>query len=279
MIDWLASYPKSGNTWMRMLLANYYREDDQPHDINAPGATNGIASSRPRFDETLCLDSSLLTDAEVAELQPYVFETLVKFNPAPIWMKVHDAQARRADGGWLFPPHVSGRAVYLIRNPLDVAVSRAFHDGHAEMDKAVTMLCTPDMALAGGSKGQLRQVMGSWSQHVASWVDQDAIPVMVVRYEDMLADAAAELARVIAFARPHDTLDPERVALCVANAAFDKLQAAEAEKGFREVGARQERFFRSGKAGDWVNHLTAEQVDRICTTHGEMMARFGYAPA
>jgi hypothetical protein len=279
VIDWLASYPKSGNTWMRMLLANYYREDDQPHDINAPGATNGIASSRPRFDEVLLLDSSLLTDDEVAELQPRLFEAIVKFNPAPQWMKVHDAQARQADGGWLLPPHVSNSAIYLIRNPLDVAVSRAFHDGHADMERAVTMLCTPDMAVAGGSKSQLRQVMGTWSQHVASWVDQDAIPVMVVRYEDMLADTAAQLARVISFARPDEVLDPARLAQCVANAAFDKLQAAEAEKGFRELSTRQERFFRSGKAGDWVNHLTPEQVERICTTHGEMMARFGYSAA
>jgi aryl sulfotransferase len=277
VIDWLASYPKSGNTWMRMLLANYYSEHDQPHDINAPGVTNGIASSRVRFDELLCLDSSILTDDEVARLQPHTFEVLVELYPAAQWMKVHDAQRRSADGTWLLPPHVSGRAVYLIRNPLDVAVSRAFHDGHGEMHKAVTMLCTPDAAVAGGNSAQLRQVMGDWSQHVASWVDQDDIPVMVVRYEDMLADTARELARVIAFARPDDVIDQARLAQAVGNAAFDRLQAAEAEQGFREVGRRQERFFRSGKAGDWVNHLSAEQVDRICSTHGAMMRRFGYS--
>lgn len=276
MIDWLASYPKSGNTWMRMLLANYYREDDQPHDINTPGVTNGIASSRMRFDELLCLDSTILTADEIAQLQPHVFEVLLQLNPVAQWMKVHDAQARLPDGRWLLPPHVSGSAVYLIRNPLDVAVSRAFHDGHGDMEKAVTMLCNPDTWVAGGSKTQLRQVMGDWSHHVASWVDQQAIPVMVVRYEDMLADTAAELARVIAFARPDDEIDQARLEQAVDNAAFDKLQAAEAEKGFREVGTRQERFFRSGKAGDWVNHLSQAQVARMRDTHAEMMARFGY---
>lgn len=276
MIDWLASYPKSGNTWMRMLLANYYREDDQPHDINLPGVTNGIASSRMRFDELLGLDSTIMTDDEIAQLQPRVFEVLLQFNAEAQWMKVHDAQARQPDGGWLLPPHVSGSAIYLIRNPLDVAVSRAFHDGHGDMDRAVTMLCRPGAWVAGGSNTQLRQVMGDWSQHVASWVDQDAIPVMVVRYEDMLADTAHELARVIAFARPEETLDPDRVVQAVANAAFDKLQAAEAEQGFRESGSRQSRFFRSGTTGDWINHLSTAQVARIRDTHGEMMARFGY---
>ncbi|MEO5705627.1 MAG: sulfotransferase domain-containing protein [Alteraurantiacibacter sp.] len=277
MIDWLASYPKSGNTWMRMLLANYYREDDQPHDINAPGVTNGIASSRMRFDELLCLDSTIMTDDEVAQLQPHVFDVLLQLSPVRQWMKVHDAQVHRADGTWLLPPQFSGSVVYLIRNPLDVAVSRAFHDGHGDMDKAIAMLCAARATIGGGGKTQLRQTLGDWSHHVTSWVDQDAIPVTVVRYEDMLADTAGELARVIAFARPDEVIDEARLEQAVANAAFDKLQAAEADKGFREVGSRQDRFFRSGTAGDWVNHLSAEQVDRIIEAHGPTMARFGYS--
>lgn len=278
MIDWLASYPKSGNTWMRLMLANYFSETDDPHDINQPGVTNGIASLRVRFDEVLGLDSSDLTDAEIVQLQPRLYEAMVAQNPVPQWMKVHDAQQQLQNGEWLFGARVSGCAIYLVRNPLDVAVSRAFHDGHGDMDRAIALLCNPDGAISGGGKSQLRQFMGDWSHHVASWVDQDVIPRLVVRYEDMLQDPKRELARVIAFARPGAEIDPKRIELAATNTAFERLRAAEDEQGFREVAVRQERFFRNGKSGDWVNHLTSRQIETVCNTQGAMMERFGYLP-
>lgn len=278
MIDWLASYPKSGNTWMRLMLANYFSETDDPHDINQPGVTNGIASSRWRFDELLGVDSAHLTDSEIDLLLPRVFEAMVAQSPARQWIKVHDAQRRLADGHWLFPPHVTGTAIYLVRNPLDVAVSRAFHDGHGDMDKAVAMLCNPAAAVSGGGKMQLRQLMGDWSHHVNSWARQAALPVRVIRYEDMLADPGRELAGAIAFARPDEPVDPKRIERAVTHTAFDRLQAAEAEHGFRETTARQERFFRNGKAGDWVNHLSSHHVDRLWQCHRDTMQQFGYHP-
>jgi aryl sulfotransferase len=276
VIDWLASYPKSGNTWMRLLLSNYFSETDTPHDINEPGVTNGIASMRWRFDEILGVDSAHLTDAEIMALQPRLFESMVAQYPEPQWIKVHDAQARLANGEWLFPPHVSERIIYIIRNPLDVAVSRAFHDGHGDMEKAVAMLCNAKTTISGGGTTQLRQFLGDWSHHVRSWVDQDAIPVLIVRYEDMLGDTAHELERVIAFARPDAGDDSARIEKAVAHSSFAALQATEAKKGFREAAARQDIFFRSGMAGDWVNHLTDAQAERIRDEHGAVMQRFGY---
>ncbi len=275
-IDWLASYPKSGNTWMRLLLANYYSEQDEPYDINKPGVTNGIASSRWRFDETLGLTSSDMTALEIQQLQPYIYEMVTDRNPDHQWMKVHDAQTRLSDGRWLFPPHVSGVVIYLIRNPLDVAVSLAFHDGHEDMERAVAKMCDPNTSLSKGSSTQLHQFMGSWSDHVISWVDQNAIPVLVVRYEDMLANAAGELERVIRFARPEAAVDRGRIGLAVEHTGFDRLKAAEDEGGFRETPHKAKRFFRSGKAGEWQSQLSSDQVGRIRECHAALMGRFGY---
>lgn len=260
-----------------MLLANYFSETDEPHDINKPGVTNGIASSRWRFDELLGLDSSHLTNTEIMALQPRLFEAMVALHPAPQWMKAHDAQAMLETGEWLFPPHISGRVIYIIRNPLDVAVSRAFHDGHGDMEKAVAMLCDPHCSISGGGQNQLRQFMGDWSHHVTSWVDQDVIPVLVVRYEDMLEDSARELGRVIAFARPDEMIDPARIERAVTHAAFETLQAAEEASGFRETTTRQERFFRSGMAGDWIKYLNETQAAQLRNAHHAVMMRFGYA--
>ena len=275
-IDWLASYPKSGNTWMRMLLANYFSETDSPHDINTPGVTNGIAALRRRFDELLGVTSSDMTSDEVRSLQPNVYNMLAAGRPEHQWMKVHDAQAKLPDGRWLFPPSVSGVVIYIIRNPLDVAVSSAFHDGHGNMDEAAEKLCNVDTQIARKPSTQLPQFIGDWQHHVKSWADQKEIPVLVVRYEDMLADTARELARVIAFARPDCDIDHTRIEAAVDNTAFERLQAVESGAGFVEKPPEIERFFRNGKAGDWRNHLTMEQTKRICAQHGDVMSRFSY---
>ena len=275
-IDWLASYPKSGNTWLRILLANYFCESDDPHDINKPGVTNGIASHRWRFDELLGLPSSDLTPEEIMALRPFVYEILVAEEPRRHWIKVHDAQRRLADGRWLFPPSVSGVAIYLIRNPLDVAVSLAFHDGHEDMRRSVAKMCDEDAILGGGKSVQLGQFIGSWSHHVESWVDQTEIPVLLVRYEDMLADTAHELARIVQFARPELPVDDDRIAMAVENARFDRLQEIEAARPFRETPPRARRFFRQGLAGGWRNHLSEVEVRRLVDRHCQVMARFGY---
>lgn len=276
-IDWLASYPKSGNTWLRLLLANYFSETDDPHDINAPGVTRGVARSRWLFDNFLGVSSSDLLPHETLALQPHVFDIMARRNTAPVWLKVHDRQQRLDDGRWLFPPAASGVVVYIIRNPLDVAVSNAFHDGHADMERAVAKLCDPATTIGGRGSTQIPQSLGDWSEHVSSWVDQPDIPVLVVRYEDMLADAANALARVIAFARPETIVDPLRIDQAVRHTRIEELQSAERDRGFREAPRRSTPFFRSGRAGDWLCHLSAAQADRIRSAHFPAMRRFGYA--
>jgi len=144
-----------------MLLSNYFSEQDDPHDINKPGTTNGIASSRLLFDEYLGIDSSDLTAEEVKALQPHIYKLLTEHSRQHHWLKVHDAQTMLPDGRWLFPPAVSGPVVYLIRNPLDVTVSLAFHDAHEDMDRAVRKMFNRDTALGGEQRAQLRQYMGS----------------------------------------------------------------------------------------------------------------------
>ncbi|MFA6114168.1 MAG: sulfotransferase domain-containing protein [Sphingomonas sp.] len=82
---------------------------------------------------------------------------------------------------------------------------------------------------------------------------------------------------MLAFARPGISIDPKRIAGAAAETTFERLQEAETRAGFRERSPKQARFFRSGRAGDWRNHLTATQAERIREHNEAMMARFGYA--
>ena len=76
-------------------------------------------------------------------------------------------------------------AIYLVRNPLDIALSLAPHMG-ISVDEAITMMAKVDYHTAITADTAFA-VIGSWSQTVASWIETTSRSVLVVRYEDMIA--------------------------------------------------------------------------------------------
>jgi len=136
---WLASYPKSGNTWLRILIANLTAKDGQPADINNLPARGGIASARGPFDHLLLIDSGLLSHDEVDCLRPRVYEELARGaaddeydaaapQPAVRYVKVHDAYTLTPLGEPLLGgARGAAGAVVMVRDPRDVAPSLASH--------------------------------------------------------------------------------------------------------------------------------------------------------
>jgi hypothetical protein len=273
---WLASYPKSGNTWTRLFLSQFLTGSVAAVDLNAIDLHGSISSSRPAFDEVVGLPSSDLTDDEVDELRPRVYEAWAGNGSGESFVKVHDANLTLAGGGRLFPAPLTACAVHLVRNPLDVAVSLAFHQGHADYERTVRQLNDHGRVIAGNRRSQLRQTLLDWSGHARSWTGEQAFPVETFRYESLVADPVGQFGRLVAFLGLDGAGDRARVEQAVAATRFDVLQSAEAEAGFRERHHRQARFFRSGRPGEWRTRLPPAQVASIVDAHGETMRRFGY---
>jgi aryl sulfotransferase len=122
---------------------------------------------------------------------------------------------------------------------------------------------------------QVRQFMGTWANHVQSWVGQQLIPVLLLRYEDLLANPNAEFTRLAHFIDL--PTDEALISEATANTRFDKLRAKEEEEGgFREKPEGCERFFRSGRSGEGREQLTAEQILQLEKAFSETLIRFGY---
>ena len=270
-IVWLASYPKSGNTWLRAVLTNYQQEAGQPASINA--LVGGFLTSRDVFDDYVGLPSADLTDGEILRLRPLLHELLAAELPTPTFVKVHDACVR-TPAGPLFPRAATAGAIYLVRNPLDVAPSYAHH-AHWSIERTVAELNRP-AAVSGAKRGLrpcLPEVRGTWSAHVSSWLEAE-LPVHVVRYEDMLADPAAAFGAIVRHAGL--AWDQSRLERAIDHARFDRLRAQEQEEGFRERQPTAPSFFRSGTAGGWRTALTPAQVRSLVDAHAPVMERFGY---
>lgn len=270
---WLASYPKSGNTWLRLMLQSLLA-GGQAVDFRAPEVFAPIAASRTELEAVLDVPAGELTEEEAEILRPRLYEELMGARSAPLYRKVHDACRLTAAGEPLFSPAVTRQTVYIVRDPRDVAVSLAHHTGRS-IDQAIALMADPQATFGLADRRQLRQVLTDWSGHVESWL-RDGPALLLLRYEDMLADPVAALGRVVrhlGLKAPTGDLDR-----AVAATRFDRLRAAEDRDGFRESPVAAERFFRQGVAGGWRTALTPAQARRLVTAHGAVMDRLGYRP-
>lgn len=273
-IFWFASYPKSGNTWIRTFLTNYLRNAVEPADINMLEG-GPIAAARSWFDEWSGIEASALDDGMIGILRPGVYRFMANEVKEPLYMKVHDSWCRTMQGEGLFPADITAGVVYVLRNPLDMAASCANHWG-VSIAQAVDNLCDADFALARGGMGdQLRQHLGSWTGHVRSWLDESGLPVHLVRYEDLRSDPEAFFGKLVQFCNL--PFDPDRLRRAVTFSDFRELQRQERDRGFRERSVvAHGAFFRRGMAGTWRDELPDTLAARLIAVHGEMMRRFGY---
>ena len=277
---WLASYPKSGNTWTRLLLANLLSPSAEALSINriGDGLPSVMPSSRSAFDELAGIPSADCTDDETDRLRPGVYRARAaqaERDGTRLFVKVHDAFHATPAGESVFPEDVTVGAIYLLRNPLDVAVSWTFHIGRTDVARGVARVNDPEAALGGYGSVQMRQRLFDWSRHVESWLGAP-FPVLRVRYEGLLADTAGQLARMARFLALDGAADEARLRRAVASADFARLRRNEEREGFQERAPASRRFFRSGKAGDWRRHLSAAQVREILRRHARVMAAQGY---
>lgn len=274
-ILWIASYPKSGNTWTRTFLHNLLKileaADDTSQDINAMNEFTTWEISAKAYEKHLGKPPMECDRKEIAALRPKVQEEIAENTDGLAMVKTHHALVMDR-GTPTINFAVSSGAIYLVRNPLDVAISFSHHMS-SDIDYAIDQMAEDDLETAVTERS-IYEVYGSWSQHVESWTRKPHRTIYVMRYEDMVADsfgAFAGLAR-------HLLLKPtkEQLLEAVDRSSFEKLQKQEAEHGFREKPEKAEKFFREGKAGQWREVLNRRQIRQIVKRHHVQMARFGY---
>lgn len=281
-IIWLVSYLKSGNTWLRTFLNNYLQDGNNPISINALKYTKGgIASAATLLERELGVEASNLTSSEIESLRPVVYREMAQRDDGQtLFLKVHDAYGYVTNGEPMFPPEATKKVLYILRNPLDVAVSLAFHDG-CSFDRAIQKMGDFDFAsytTAEKLSNQVRQYISSWSGHVQSWVDMPAeVSLRVVRYEDMSQKSDQTFAQIVKF------MDLPWHEAClhkaIAFSDFKILQQQEQAEGFQERPVGMKAFFRQGQVGGWRMHLSEAQAQRIMADHRSVMERFGYLTA
>ena len=275
----LQSYPKSGNTWTRLF---FYALQSRSAEIDFDHFSKNISTIdayKGHFASVTGQDPSLLNLDDVVANIPMVQKYLALRATGREVVKSHTL-----NGAYSGKPtmnfSVIRSVIYVIRNPLDVAASYAAHMGFG-VDDAIQAMATSMHWLHASSAdqqvaaNQVPQLLGSWSEHVASWTGAPDARLTVVRYEDMKKDSVTQFKRMVDGLGMRKTR--AEVAQAVEKTDFAKLQKQEEERGFAEA-AQGQRFFRKGEIDSWRDELSDDQAKQIIRDHAFQMNRFGYIP-
>lgn len=273
-IIWLASYPKSGNTWFRSFLTALLNQGEI--DINKM-ETDGIFSSKEYIESILDICTDDLRPRELESFRKVAFTYKAQEIQKESFVKIHDAYTySRWDGLPLIPASGSRVALYLVRNPLDVVLSLANHTGLNVEDTIDKYMNCEEGAFVkkGKTDQQYYQLMGTWAMHASSWMNQKDIPVHVIRYEDMKVKPFETFK--IAVVQMQLPYNDESIIQAIEACDFKKLKQQEENKGFKEKALPSSAFFFKGETGRWKQELTKGQIIKIMTVNESMMKRFGY---
>lgn len=273
-IVWLASYPKSGNTWVRAFLANLIANRSEPVPLAELARYAEDEANPVLFSALAGRPSAELSAAEIAALRPQVHAEIARRASGTRFVKTHN-MAGSFDGHPLHDWPSSAGAIVVVRNPLDVAVSMTHHFG-LTLDAAIDRLADETVATENTALF-VGQILGSWSMHVKGWADMANDSVLVLRYEDLLDKPARQFGKIAKLVGLGQ--DRARVERAVRHAGFQSLSGMEKKHGFVEASDKGVRFFRKGRVNEWREALDRTQVQRVIAAHREQMQRFGYVPA
>jgi hypothetical protein len=272
---WIVSYPRSGNTFLRALLANYVSQSDPPLPLPLSEVSKWAIGEH---------DERLWTRLTGQPPESRTLEAQWRARPAYF-------QARRAAGGgrrmvckshtlngtvfdqpaFEFLPE--DRVIHVVRHPCDVALSCAHYFGLG-VEGAIEQLLR-DGQFINGRPEHGYEVIGSWRQHTRTWLEPCPVPVRRVRYFDLVEDTHATLREIVGFLGLQP--DEARLAATVEACAFGALAAQEEEAGFSEAkAARSGRFFRVGRTLQWVDKLEPSQAERLIAPSRAMLDQLGF---
>jgi hypothetical protein len=273
-VVWLASYPKSGNTWMRTFL--WALKNKGPLNLNRI-STGGIFSGKQILEQALDVNPDWLHPEEIDRLQRVAYRHHFEVSKQQLIVKIHDAYTMSPwDGLPRIPLSSDHLVVYIVRNPIDVVPSFANHSSKDYDSIIEKSLNNPKggLSMKAGWGNQFAQPMGTWSMHVESWLDQRVAPVHLVRYEDMKTNPFQTFKGVVmAMQLSHSD---EEIQHAIERTRFDVIKELEEKQGFREKANPDSSFFFHGRVGRGKEVLNQKQIDQVVKIHSSMMERLEY---
>jgi len=263
MILWLASYPKSGNTWMRAMLSSYLFSEYHQNDQDIFSKMKLIKSFPIKRAFEGIVDEEILKKNKF-ETFKYFIEAQKKINKDP---KLHIIKTHSfcgAANGYEFTNRENtAGSIYIVRDPRAAAVSYA-HYAKINYERSVELMLDEGRVVFHDQ--YYPEARLSWKTHLTSWLKYPA-PKLLVKYEDLLSDPASVLIKTISFINNFINLKVEikddKISKVIDECKFDNLKKLEEKKSFEESKTISSNFFRKGKKNEWETVLPKKLVEKL----------------
>tara|TARA_Y100001936_G_C15966661_1_gene608722 strand:+ start:100 stop:951 length:852 start_codon:yes stop_codon:yes gene_type:complete len=279
-IIWISSFPKSGNTWLRLLISNYFYNNKGLFDPNVIGYIPKFPLEK--YVQHIRRDlGSEISINNISKVWVKNQELLSKEKGRYIFVKNHNAFLK-IRGHELSNENFSAASIYLIRDPRDVVVSYAKWM-QKSYDEIISQCILSDLNNLYYVKGKSHQadieIIGSWKINYISWKNgMKNIPKIIIKYEDLLENTSKCFQILINFLSKIMNFPPDvkKMDLAINNSNFEKLQKFEKENKFLENKNNPFKFFRKGESEQWKKELNKIQISKIEEALSEEMKELGY---
>tara|TARA_B100002051_G_scaffold112239_1_gene106837 strand:+ start:1033 stop:1866 length:834 start_codon:yes stop_codon:yes gene_type:complete len=263
MIIWLASYPKSGNTWVRYFLKSYFNSPDKKLTLKREINDNFHSITFP--------DIVLLNEMKIDYLNFHnitknwiPMQDYINLNNKTNFLKTHNAMCTINNHPFTNTNNTLG-AIYIVRDPRDVVASYAHHN-NVSHEEIVESMINSQHGEYPEEKGKhfFISITGSWSDHYNSWKTYKGRKIIIIKYEDLVLKTNETFSKIIKYLNDINktVFDEKKIKFSIEQTNFQNLRKLEEKEGFAEKG-KGGFFFRKGKIGSWKDELNKDLVKII----------------
>lgn len=283
-MDFVVSYPESGNTWIRLVHAAYHADGVSPTDLMQFDEKNGLVTHLMQYFDADPYHyqsvfpfpierADLFTEVRLRPAAMLALEREVSLAPVSPLVRSHHVHGK-ADAFPLWNSQWTDKVVNPIRDPREICYLYANRNNQSYEEIAQFMAET-GARMDGDSTGRTQYFLGTWSDHVEKWLGAEELSVFSVRYEDLRTDPVDVFCDIFNFLGRTE-IDRARVQDAVEKTRVDVLHAAGAGPMSSEFHERQERFFRPDGTNEWEEELPPDVARTIEEDHGAVMEALGY---
>ena len=281
MIFWIASYPKSGNTWLRSLLCAYYYSSDG--NFNQKLLKNISQFPQKHHFANFDYNPKIVTDTSrfwIKAQNEINRDSKLKF------FKTHNILGAINNNNFTNKENSIG-GIYLVRDPRNIITSLQNHF-ELNKDEALKFMLSEKKYLYDYNQANDFsdfQFISSWEKNYKSWTKQDIFPIKVIKYEELMNNTFETFKEIIIFIEKITKIEKifieSKAKNSIQSTSFNKMKKIEQSKGFNESvlsknHSKKIPFFHLGPKNDWKKILNEDFTKNATLKFKPLLTELNY---